>query len=157
MPSQDDGEPSEAEQAQNLLDPILESLKTRFGQRWASVWLEWEPRHLVNIGVVEPTRGEIVDLAAQAQAVGWVARVVAVRYSERDLRAFHEHVLDVIQRYGRGMVPLSGPDVRLNKVQVVLSGRDDELVDDLIAAIPADALVISVQPGIRVRPLAQVD
>ena len=69
MPSQEDGEPSEAEQAQNLLDPILESLKTRFGQRWASVWLEWEPKHLVNIGVVEPTRGEIVDLAAQAQAV----------------------------------------------------------------------------------------
>jgi hypothetical protein len=147
MPFPDDGELTPMEQAQNALDPVIESLEARFGERWGPVWLDWAGTPTVNVGLVEPTPDNVAEVVNEVSAAGWLARVIAVRYSERELSAFQDDLQEVVQRAEAGKVPALGLEVRLNKVFVVLHEEDRGLMAELTAAVRSDALVISVQPG----------
>ncbi len=154
MPGADTGEPTDREKAEDALDPVLERLKTQLRNRWGHAWLDSEPSRVVNIGVREPTSDDALRIMGATQIVGWQARIIALRYSAQELEAFHDRVREIVQRPGRRFIPSSGPDAKLNKVQVVLREADGHLIEELMGSIPRDALAISVQPDFGVFPFA---
>jgi hypothetical protein len=147
MSHSDDGEPTELERAQGALDPVLESLKVRFGGRWGAAWLDWQGHPTVNIGLVAPTPNEIGEVVNQVKNVGWLARLVAVRYSVEELGGFQDRLTEVLLR-GRYKWTSCHTDPRLNKIVVELPDMQPQLLQDLIPAIPSDAIVISVRAGV---------
>jgi hypothetical protein len=150
MPHPDDGEPTEMERAQDALDPVLESLESRFGERWGSAWLDLEGRPTVNIGLVEPTPDDVAEAVDAAKNVGWLARLVAVRYSAGELGMFQDRLTEVLLRRPHTWTSCWA-DPMLNKIVVVLPETQPRLLQDLMSAVPPDALVISAQPGARGR------
>jgi hypothetical protein len=146
VPIPDEGEPTEMERAQDALDPVLESLKAKFGERWGSAWLDWEGQPTINIGLVEPTPEDIAEVVDQAKNVGWLARLVAVRYSAGELGVFQDRVTEVLKR-GPHIWTSCAADPRLNKIVVEVPEIEPRLLQDLISSVPSDALIISVQPS----------
>jgi hypothetical protein len=135
--------------SQYALTLALDELKGALGERWAGAWIEThEPLPTACVGVVAPDAKDILRVHRSLRAVGWYGSTVACRYSERELDELLERVHDALVSPTSEMSLLSiVPDRSRNKLHVELSVEEETLVEGLLAAVPSDALRISIRPG----------
>jgi hypothetical protein len=136
---------------QDAADGVIEGLEGIFGNRWGGAWLSWEPRE-IGVGVVKATAEDAVLVARTANEAGWVGATVAVRYSAEQLEEFHDRLRGIMET--SASIVMLGAESQTNKVRAWLNAFDLELIARLYAAVPPDALVVSVEPGLYFAPPA---
>lgn len=75
-----------------------------------------------------------------------MVEIVSVKYSREELLTLTKKVGSLEDGLDGSGISSIGPRPDLNKVEVTVSRRDKEILDSLRAALPRDALKISVQP-----------
>lgn len=117
----------------------------QIGDRYGGGWLtEEEGVSIVHVGIVAPRAEEIAEIVAQAPP-GLVAEVVPVQYSVQQLDAYLEQVKAIAAPHG-GEVVAIGARSELNKVEVLVTAEDLPVIDEMRAAVPEEALLITVDP-----------
>ena len=128
----------------DLIDEVRAVLGDEFGGGWIAETPEGE---VIHIGLTNPLpedRQQVAEAAAKFDLSGKV-QVDPVRYSHKELIGFYE-TLGKVARETDGVIGW-GVQVDQNKVQLTLSEPQDGLVDRITAVLPADAFVITVDPG----------
>jgi len=136
------------------LSLAFDEVRLTFGERWAGGWIRRARRVSCFVGAVAPHAADVSRVAAAFAAVGAVGATVACRYSEGDLTRMQERLHEILlSPLAHDKVLMVGQDPELNKLVVTLTVDDPELIEKLLNAIPRDAICVSVQPGVRIRPL----
>ncbi len=132
---------------QDAADDVIERLQGSFGERWGGAWLHQEPTREICIAVVAPTAEDADLVSRMAGDAGWVGTTVAVRYSGEQLEEFMVR-LEPVMAISDSIVSM-WPDHQTNKVHVELNASDMDAIQRLYAAVPEDALAVSVDPAAR--------
>jgi hypothetical protein len=137
--------------SQYALTVALAELQGVLGERWAGAWIEThEPVPTACVGVVAPDAKDILRVHRALRAVGWYGSTVACRYSERELDELLERALGALISPTNQVSLLSAESDRsMNKLHVELAAEDATLIEDLLAAVPSDAVRVSIRPGWR--------
>ena len=131
---------------------LVRAARAHLGDRFGGFWIDREAgRPIPTVAVVNPTVEDVARL--QTEAPGGKVRIVGCRYSERELERFMQTASAVIQRSPRATFLGLGPSPQIGAITVELNAPAPELVEELLGALPADAIVIEVSPGARIEPL----
>lgn len=127
---------------------LMGDVVTQFGERFGGGWITWDDATpTVHIGVVNPTAEEISETTSRSMP-GLDVDVVPVKYSKLELDAFAETIGSIVFPGPSAVVKIS-PASDINKVKVLATSDDDPVLARIRAAIPEDALLVTVEPGAR--------
>jgi hypothetical protein len=139
------GSPAQSQQLPEGYLSFMGDVEAQLGERYGDAWITWQgDAAFVHVGIVDPTAEEIADIVAQAPP-SLVVEVVPVQYSVQQLDAYLEQLKAIAIPHG-GEVVAIGARSELNKVEAVVTSADLPVVDEMRAAIPEDALLITVDP-----------
>jgi len=95
----------------------------------------------------------VLYVERRSAEVGWHATVVSMRYSMAELIQFKERIAKELLGPALPDNPLIGvaPDYLFapGKVHVQMNGRDQGVLERILAIVPSDALAIDIRPGMR--------
>jgi acylphosphatase len=142
------GDRSDMSAVQRSGPQLIDEMRTVLGGEFGGGWIAGTPDgEVVHIAVTNPSpenRQKVADAAAKLGLSG-MEQVDVVRYSHKQLIGFYETVGTIAS--GIDGVTGWGVQVDQNKVELILSGPQDGLVDRIEAVLPADAFMITVDPG----------
>jgi hypothetical protein len=122
-------------------------LGSRFGGAWIVPSGSGE---IVHVGVVDPDAPALdtVSTAASRYGLSGSVSVDPVRYSTQELEGFYAQIQELVATLP-SLDGVLGFGVRseLNKVELILSSDQAALVEQITAAVPADALTVTTTPG----------
>jgi len=136
------------------LTVVLDDLARTFGERWAGAWIRHEPTVDVSVGVVAPQADDVLRVHRAMAAIGWSGSTVACRYSEAELERVQDRLDRVLMAAADSGWVSTERDPEKNLLRVVLATQDRALIEAILEEMPADAIEVSIQPGMSYQPLA---
>lgn len=126
---------------------VLETASELFGEaRFANGSMDRRLRPpTLHLFAVQPAEHEIARLDQLAEQAGWAFTLPPVRRSYAELTSFMES-LSGEGFPGEDVCVAFGPDVSANAIRFTLRRLDSEVIDHVLARVPADAVVFDIQP-----------
>jgi hypothetical protein len=140
--------------APEFISKIQQQLdSSEFGGAWIVTTTAGE---VVHVGLTSPDAGSLAIVAAAAAEFGLSNSYTTdqVRYSAEQLDGFASQIQSIVDRWpsAEGLLGF-GVRTELNKVEVLLTSSQPDLVNTITAAVPADALQVTIVPGATVSAL----
>ena len=126
-------------------DALIPRIKAHFEERIGGIWLESDVRPvIIHVSVVDPTADDETWLADEVRGRIVGAAIHSARYTRKELERFHDRV-DALIPFD--LFSSTWVDPVTNTLQVELTRSDPEVEARLRSAVPADALVIGIDPN----------
>ena len=127
---------------------IVDHARSYLGSRYGGVWLTHSGGHLiVHAGVVDPQRGDFRSLSIPLPRVSSL-EIAAVRYSLRELEAFSDEAIAVVDRARLWDDPVVGiaVDAPRNRVRIDATAGHSGLMGRLARELPKDSFAVRIDP-----------
>ena len=140
--------------APEFISKIQQQLdSSEFGGAWIVTTTAGE---VVHVGLTSPDAGSLAIVAAAAAEYGLSNSYTTdqVRYSAEQLDGFYSQIQSIVHQWpsAEGLLGF-GVRTELNKVELLLTSSQPDLVNTITDAVPADALQVTIVPGATVNAL----
>ena len=137
------GPPGPCERINGNSDSFAQDIRPALGGRLAALWITNDTTY--NVGIVNPTYADVALVQQRARAYGATGVVVAMKHSGGYLSRIFDAIDPVFAK--SNVMCSADVDEPTGKLIVVLKRPDPSVIADLRRIVPADILVLKVDPA----------